>query len=65
MAHVLTCDKCGRPIKTKSWPLDIRYYRSILWMEDATCRYEYDLCDECTKKLNEFLEKQDQETTEE
>ena len=55
MADVKICDRCGKKIETKAWPIYVHHYRSILDMEDADYKHTYDLCGDWTKRLYEFV----------
>jgi hypothetical protein len=55
MADVKICDRCGKKIELRIWPVYIKHYRSILDMEDLDYNYTYDLCGSCNDKLFEFM----------
>lgn len=56
MANVKICDKCGKTIEAKTWPIVVTSYRSVLAMETVENEYSYDLCKSCMKELQTFIE---------
>lgn len=55
MATVKICDRCNKKIENRVFPLTLNTYRSVLKRENELFKYTYDLCDECTKRLLDFL----------
>ena len=55
MADVKICDRCGKKIETRIWPLIVSNFRTFLKIEGSIYRYEYDLCRSCTAKFHDFM----------
>ncbi len=73
MADVKICDRCGKKLNQRQTFLNIKPVRYVLgeevfnvclgWMGRIS-NSSFDLCDDCTVKLNEFLTGGDVEATE-
>lgn len=56
MADVKICDRCGKKIEDKIWPITITAYRSKFRLEDEERIYKWDLCKDCTQKVRKFID---------
>lgn len=56
MANVKICDKCGKKIEPKMWPIVVTSYMSVLGMVGEEEEYTYELCKSCMKEVQKFIE---------